>query len=65
MSQSGISDRGPAPVVVLVHGKFQVVYEGDESEFVDLDADGISEILESTWPDGDGFPKNASIYANQ
>lgn len=62
MSKSGSSDRGPAIVVALVNNSFRVVYEGDESEFVDLDADGISEILESVWPDGDGYPKSTSVH---
>lgn len=61
-SQSGDSDRGPATVVGLVKGKFQVVYEGGESEFVDLNADGIPEILESVWPDGDGFPTHTTVH---
>lgn len=59
---SGASDRGPATVVGLVGNKFQVVYEGGESEFVDLNADGIAEIFESVWPDGDGFPRSTTVH---
>jgi len=61
-SASGISDRGPVTVIALVKGKFQIVYQGDESEFIDLNADGIPEILESVWPDGDGYPKTTTIH---
>jgi predicted RNase H-like HicB family nuclease len=62
LSTSGASPRGPATVIALVGAKFQVVYRGDESEFVDLDADGIPEILESAWPDGDGYPKTTRVH---
>jgi hypothetical protein len=61
-SSSGISDRGPAIVIGLVGNNFGIVYRGDESEFVDINADGIPEILESVWPDGDGDPKTTTIH---
>jgi hypothetical protein len=59
---SGTSSRGPAIVIGLVRNKFEIVYRGDESEFVDINADGIPEILESVWPDGDGYPKATTIH---
>jgi hypothetical protein len=47
---------GRTIVFGLVEGRFRKVYEGATSELVDLDGDGIPEILESSWPNGDGFP---------
>jgi hypothetical protein len=49
-------------MVALVQDKFQVVYQGQTSEIVNLDGDGIPEIFESVWPDGDGYPKKTTIY---
>ncbi len=46
-SSTGISDRGSATVIGLLGNNFGVVYRGNESEFVDINADGIPEILES------------------
>lgn len=59
---SDFDGDGPVWVVALVQEKFQVVYQGESSEIVDLDGDGISEIFESIWPDGDGYPKSTIIH---
>ena len=53
---------GPVWVVALVQEKFQIVYQGESSEIVDLDGNGIPEIFESVWPDGDGYPTSTTIH---
>ena len=59
---SDISMNGPTLVVALVQEKFEVVYRGATSELVDLDGNGIPEIFESMWPDGDGYPRTTTIH---
>ncbi len=54
--------NGPTLVVALVQEKFEVVYQGATSELVDLDGNGIPEIFESVWPDGDGYPRTTTIH---
>ena len=49
-------------MVALVQDKFQVVYQGQTSEIVNLDGDGIPEIFESVWPDGNGYSTTTTIY---
>ena len=61
-AQISIDDRGPTLVVALVQEKFEVVYQGATSEVVDLDGNGIPEIFESVWPDGDGYPRTTTIH---
>jgi len=61
-SQS-ITEYDSALLIALVDGKFQVVFRGSTTEIVDLNADGIPELLESMWPDGDGFPKSTTVHA--
>jgi hypothetical protein len=58
----GVSDDDGAVVVALVGGKFRVVFDGETSEFVDLNQDGFPEVLESQWPDGDGHPKWTRVH---
>ena len=58
---SDLDGDGPVWVVALVQEKFQIVYQGESSEIVDLDGNGIPEIFESIWPDGDGYPKSTTI----
>lgn len=53
---------GPTIVIALVDNKFKVVYQGGTSEFVDLDGNGIPEIFESNWPNGDGSPQMTTVY---
>jgi hypothetical protein len=59
---SEIGWNGPTLVVALVQEKFEVVYQGVTSELVDLDGNGIPEIFESMWPDGDGYPRTTTIH---
>src|SRR5688572_8628861 len=59
-SQSFTSNDA-AVVIVLVQGKFQIAFKGGTSEIVDLNGDGIPEIFESMWPDGDGTPRTTTI----
>ena len=59
---SDLDGDGPVWVVALVQEKFQIVYQGESSEIVDLDGNGIPEIFESIWPDGDGYPKTTTIH---
>lgn len=59
---SGISDYDAAKVVALVNGRFQFVFNGETSEFFDLNADGYPEIFESSWPDGDGYPQTTTVH---
>jgi hypothetical protein len=59
---SDIGWNGPTLVVALVQEKFEVVYQGATSELVDLDGNGIPEIFESVWPDGDGYPRRTTIH---
>lgn len=54
--------NGETAVIAFVDNKFQFVYKGNTSEFVDLDGDGITEIFESFWPNGDGFPKKTIVH---
>jgi hypothetical protein len=42
-----ITDHDGDLLVAMVNGKFKVVYQGAVSEFVDFNADGYPEILES------------------
>jgi hypothetical protein len=62
LENDGMSERGIATLIVLVGNDFQVVYRGGESEFIDFNSDGIPEIVESIWPDGDGHPKTSNVY---
>ena len=59
---SDLDGDGPVLVVAMVQDTFQVVYRGESCEIVDLDGNGIPEIFESIWPDGDGYPKSTTIY---
>ena len=59
---SEVDRNGLTLVVALVKEKFEVVYNGGSSELVDLDGDGIPEIFESVWPDGDGYPRRTIIH---
>lgn len=59
---SDLDGDGPVWVVALVQERFQIVYQGETSEIVDLDGNGIPEIFESIWPDGDGYPKSTTIH---
>ena len=61
-SSQSISDNDAALVIALVEGKFQVVFRGLSSEILDLNGDGIPEIFESMWPDGDGYPKTTTVH---
>jgi hypothetical protein len=61
-SSESISDHDATTVIALVDGKFAVVFDGVTSEVVDLNADGYLEILESSWPDGDGFPATTRVH---
>jgi len=53
---------GPTTVIALVERKFKVVYQGGASEFIDLNGDGVPEIFESQWPNGDGSPETTTVY---
>jgi hypothetical protein len=59
---SDLDGDGPVWVVAMVQERFQIVYQGETSEIVDLDGNGIPEIFESIWPDGDGNPKRTTIH---
>lgn len=59
---SDLNGDGPVWVVAFVQEKFQIVYRGAASEIVDLDGNGIPEIFESIWPDGEGYPKRTTIH---
>jgi hypothetical protein len=61
-SSHSFTDYDAALVIALVDGKFKVVFSGGTSEIVDLNADGVPEIFDSMWPDGDGYPKTTSIH---
>ena len=61
-SSETISDYDWAIVIALVGGEFKVVYRGVTSDLIDLNADGYFEILESSWPDGDGEPRTTTIH---
>ncbi len=61
-SSHSFTDYDAAIVIALVGSKFQVVFKGLTSEFVDLNSDGTPEILESMWPDGDGYPETTTIH---
>jgi hypothetical protein len=61
-SSHSFTDYDAALVIALVDGKFQVVFHGGTSEIVDLNGDGLPEIFESMWPDGDGYPKTTTIH---
>lgn len=61
--QSGsITNYDQAQVIALVGDKFQSVFRGSTSEFTDLNDDGVPEIFESDWPDGDGYPTTTTIH---
>ena len=57
-----ITNYDQVRVIALVGGKFHLVFEGSTSEFTDLDDDGVPEIFESMWPDGDGYPTTTTIH---
>lgn len=59
---SDLDAAGPILVIALVQDTFQIVYRGETIEIVDLDGNGIPEIFESVWPDGDGYPKTTTIH---
>jgi hypothetical protein len=61
-SSHSFTDNDAALVIALVDGKFQVVFRGLTSEILDLNGDGIPEIFESMWPDGDGYPKTTTVH---
>ena len=61
-SSHSLTDNDAALVIALVDGKFRVVFSGGTSEIFDLNADGVPEIFDSMWPDGDGYPKTTSIH---
>jgi len=61
-SSHSFTDYDAALVIALVNGKFKVVFSGGTSEILDLNADGVPEIFDSMWPDGDGHPKTTSIH---
>jgi hypothetical protein len=61
-SSQSLTDYDAALVIALVDGKFKVVFSGGTSEIFDLNADGVPEIFDSMWPDGDGYPKTTSIH---
>lgn len=61
-SSHSFTDYDAALVIALVDGKFKVVFSGGTSEIFDLNADGVPEIFDSMWPDGDGYPKTTSIH---
>ncbi len=61
-SSHSFTDYDAALVIALVNEKFQVVFRGGTSEILDLNGDGIPEIFESMWPDGDGYPKTTTIH---
>ena len=60
--QSSFADNDAALVIALVDGEFQVVFRGGTSEILDLNGDGVPEVFESMWPDGDGYPKATTIH---
>lgn len=62
IQSSNISDNDAALVIALVDEKFQVVFRGGATEILDLNADGVPEIFESIWPDGDGYPKFTTVH---
>lgn len=61
-SSHGFTDNDAALVIALVNGNFQVVFRGGTSEILDLNGDGVPEVFESMWPDGDGYPKATTIH---
>ena len=61
-SSHSFTDNDAALVIALVDGKFQVVFRGGTSEILDLNGDGVPEVFESTWPDGDGYPRATTIH---
>jgi hypothetical protein len=61
-SSHSFTDNDAALVIALVEGKFQVVFRGGTSEILDLNGDGVPEVFESMWPDGDGYPKATTIH---
>ena len=61
-SSHSFTNNDAALVIALVEGKFQVVFRGGTSEIVDLNSDGVPEIFESMWPDGDGYPKATTVH---
>lgn len=61
-SSHSFTDNDAALVIALVDGKFQVVFRGGTSEILDLNGDGVPEVFESMWPDGDGYPTFTTIH---
>ena len=61
-SSHSLTDNDAALVIALADGKFQVVFRGGTSEILDLNGDGVPEVFESMWPDGDGYPKATTIH---
>lgn len=59
---SDVNGVGPVLVIAMVQDNFRIVFQGESSEIVDLDGNGIPEVFESIWPDGDGYPKSTTIY---
>lgn len=57
-----ITNYDSVQVIALVGGKFQSVFKGSSSEFTDLNDDGVPEIFESDWPDGDGYPTTTTVH---
>lgn len=57
-----ITNYDSVQVIALVEGKFQLVFKGSSSEFTDLNDDGVPEIFESDWPDGDGYPTTTTVH---
>ena len=57
-------DGGVVAWLIPPQGKpRQVGKTGTSTEAVDIDGDGVAELVESSWPDGDGYPKSSVIYA--
>jgi len=61
-SSHSFTDNDAALVIALVDEKFRVVFRGLTSEILDLNGDGVPEVFESMWPDGDGYPKATTIH---
>jgi hypothetical protein len=62
VQSSGSFTDYDAALVIAVNEKFQVVFRGGSSEILDLNGDGLPEIFESMWPNGDGYPKTTTIH---
>lgn len=57
-----ITSYDGATIFALVDGKFQQVFQGSTSDVRDLNEDGIPELFESSWPDGDGYPTSTTVH---